>query len=211
MILRPFLKYTFVFWALANAHLLKAEQQADEIKTSTSENSSAHARMGKNYYLGAEIGSIPFSTQGVVVGYYLKPDFILEGAYDRFAYNSTTVDVEITNIQARSKKFWGNSFYTSHGLGYRTAKLDVKVLGESASATISSLGLDLGIGNRWQWDRFSIGIDWYDLFIPFIFTGDTSAKGSLGEAMKTEMDKNLDSIGKAKHGYIFRLSLGFSL
>lgn len=137
---------------------------------------SAYARNGKNYSLlvelfGFSVGGIP--SAGLSGGYYLSPDQILEASYVRGSISYLSViEIFSSMYTIRLKKFWGNSFYTNFGAGTREigAGIDLKALtGDStllAKQSATSAGIELAIGNRWQYDTFTIGCDWIGFFAP---------------------------------------------
>ncbi len=81
-----------------------------------------------------------------------------------------------TLTELRLKHWFGNSFYVNGGAGLRsitgeatleplTGTDDIK-----SSVKASSFGASLSIGNRWQWEYFSIGCDWVGTFQPLSTT-----------------------------------------
>lgn len=69
------------------------------------------------------------------------------------------------------KRFFGNSFYLKSGLYYKNlkTKIDLDDFYESKDRTerLQAIGLDFRIGNQWQWDYFTIGVDWIAQNIDF--------------------------------------------
>lgn len=67
-------------------------------------------------------------------------------------------------LSVNYKRFFGNSFYIKSGIYYKNQKTQIAKdeLRDHPERTekLEALGLDLRIGNQWQWDHFTVGIDW---------------------------------------------------
>lgn len=67
------------------------------------------------------------------------------------------------------KYYFGNSFYLKPGLYYKDQ--ETTITNDISSSTVienlSAVGLDLRIGNQWQWEHFSFGIDWVGQSVDF--------------------------------------------
>lgn len=181
--------------------------------------SSEAMRQGKKGSVVAEIGSavggIP--TSGLAGGYYLDSNSIVEGSYVSGSTDILFLKVKATLVEARYKKFWGNSFYTNLGVGYRTIEIGASLAPLTgskdidSSLSVSSIGASVGIGNRWQWESFTIGCDWIGTFIPLTTTGETKVNEPSADASDIKRtEKEAEDLGKASSGQILRFYLGVS-
>ena len=155
---------------------------------------SASNRSGKHFDVSLQlIGFIifPVPAQGLAVGYYLSSDTEIELEYttgslsfsDKADYvdpeqNKRTSDTVVTSTTygAKLKYFLGNSFYTNLGIISRKIALDdtstyvvdgeVIYEDEKLYFSVTSLALDISIGNKWQFDNFNIGCDWFGALVP---------------------------------------------
>lgn len=110
-------------------------------------------------------------TGGLNLGYFMTPNDVLEvsilnGVNDHY-------DAEIFTNLIKYKRFWGNSFYTTIGLGYKNIKYSItkydrdetylagrRYIETSDNHETHDLVYDVGIGNAWYWDNFYQGCDW---------------------------------------------------
>jgi hypothetical protein len=181
--------------------------------------SSEYWRQGKRLSgvaeMGLGIGGIP--TSGAAVGYYFNSRTLAELSYVSGSEDILFIKVKGTLAEARLKRFWGNSFYANLGVGYRTIAFDatLKPLTGTddfgASAKVSSIGGSLGIGNRWQWETFTMGCDWVGYFIPAISNGSTTVNVSgADESDKKDFDDETRRLGHAPSSQLLRFYLGVS-
>jgi hypothetical protein len=83
-----------------------------------------------------------------------------------------TIRLTMNAAAARYKIYLGRSFHFNFGLGVRkttsTEQLDyVKLKDVSAEKTATSLGIDIGLGNRWVFaNGIVIGGNWLQIFYP---------------------------------------------
>jgi hypothetical protein len=78
-------------------------------------------------------------------------------------------------IQGYGDVFFGNSFYATGGFGQRTLtyddlklkKISIDLFTPKGTRAVSytDLGINLGVGNRWQWKYFSIGAEWVGVYV----------------------------------------------
>ena len=128
-------------------------------------------RQDKHMHLSAEYGVAvaPIQTAGFGFGVQAKDNSHIEFGY---AQGEKDVDYAVMTAKLYSlkfKQFWSNTFYTNTGFGYRdvtdrttdkvSERFEVKRHGRSA-------GLDVSLGNRWQWDNITVGCDWVGFFHP---------------------------------------------
>ena len=158
-----------------------------------------------------------FSNQGVALGIYQNPDLIWELTYNNgdFVLNDlisgVSADIELATI--RAKMFLGNSFYANLGIGARKFTF----IGESSvddtriEETITSYGAEFDIGNRWQWDSFTLGCDWVGVFKPFAYEAEQTITGANTDSvLSLDFENTADGIGKANSPHMLRLYFGFS-
>ncbi|MCX6130217.1 MAG: hypothetical protein NTX25_14285 [Proteobacteria bacterium] len=79
-------------------------------------------------------------------------------------------------LTSHLKYFVGNSFYISAGPGYSksVANKNESVYGSTLSDDYKShteillddMGLEASIGNQWQWNHFTLGVDWVGNYLP---------------------------------------------
>ncbi len=188
------------------------------------EDSSEANREGKTLSLTFEpIGFAPLPVHGGALGYYLSPNNLLE-----LSYAAGEIDFLIAKIDNRMtslhlKTFWGNSFYTNLGLGsrmlgYRFLFSEVdsngNYTGRDSETTMqnTSMGLDFSIGNRWQWDTFTIGCDWVGFFSPLSTTGENTITGkNLSASDISDANEAMDRFSKQGSAQFLRFYLGVSI
>lgn len=129
--------------------------------------------------LNYSVLSLPFpGSKGIGLNLNLSPDWQL--ALD---YMSTGIEVNFsklnlagfneTLIGLKARRYYGNSFNLGFGYIYRTNEvyLDPNVYGISttdvnARTEAATNMLHFSIANRWQFDHWSLGVDWLSLNIP---------------------------------------------
>lgn len=120
---------------------------------------------------------------------------------------------------ARAFYFIGNSFYANAGLGLRTYKYNVSLSSVTPgggdikeSIATSNLGIDAGIGNRWQWSGFWLGVDWAGYFAPITKMGDDKVTSSAATDPQDVKDAqtNMNSLASAGTPHLLRVSLGWA-
>jgi len=139
--------------------------------------SSAHAldssryREDKNIYLLGEVGSavVPIYTRGFSAGVLVDPLLSIEFTYAEGTKNVTYAEMDAKLYSLKFKRYFTDSFYANAGLAYRdvadrttdevSEHFHIQRRGRSA-------GVDLSIGNRWQYDAVTVGIDWLGFFHP---------------------------------------------
>ncbi len=189
----------------------------------TLDDSSAAMRQNKKFSFALQplgFTVAPLVSMGFSAGYYLNPDAILELDYSQGAQNMLFFEIYGTTYDLRVKKFWGNSFYTNLGLGSR--KIGVRDAFDSLTSNIITYEIDLSatstvvdfaIGNRWQWDYFTLGCDWIGVMAPL------SSKSSINNTFVDDVDSSsrkdmedaLDRLGKLPTYQLLRFYLGISL
>lgn len=180
--------------------------------------SSEALRQGKKFSAVVESGFAVGGggTSGGALGYYVKSNLLTEASHVSGSLKIAFISVKSSLAELRVKRFWGNSFYTNAGLGYRTIALNASLESISGntdldtSMTVRSFGGSFGIGNRWQWETFTLGCDWIGFFAPFSHTGDTNVKTNT-EAERKELEKTAEQLGVRGSSQLLRFYLGVSI
>ena len=163
--------------------------------------------------LGWGLGLAPLATIGGSLGYYITPNLLAELGLYRGA-GITTIGETKGNLswrytEARTKWFVGNSFYLNMGLGQKTVDVNLEFL-DSPSSLLAS-GLSYGIGNRWQWETFSLGCDWLGAFRPLQSeVNRTEVTKDLSVSDNEDWDQLWAAVGSPANLQIFRLYMGVS-
>lgn len=186
--------------------------------------SSAANRQNKTFSLtGEPIGFAPLPVYGIAAGYYLTPNQILEVSYAQGEIDLLITTINNSMASLHLKSFWSNSFYTNLGvaqrtLGYSFLISEVDSNGNFTArnqeflANNSAFGVDFSIGNRWQWNTFSLGCDWVGFFLPVAVTGETTIQANSSYDPQDIEDANKDMDRFSKRGTIqfLRFYLGVS-
>ncbi len=160
-------------FAQKNAAPKQSQRELEELGNRSQENrKKITASLGAELYFGYSF----------VAGYQLNPDINLELWYDKLQYGSIFTpcsgDFEISNYYgARGRYFFGNSFNLSGYTYYKREKISCRTVdvnfiesrGTEPAITIvsrndrnsSGIGVGFSIGNRWQWENFYLGGEWF--------------------------------------------------
>ena len=178
--------------------------------------SSAYWREKQKFSLVTGVGFAPLPGSSFAAGYYLTPSYLLEAAYFNTEIDLLFAKFTMSLIEARIKMFFYNSFYTDVGFAVRniTGETTLEPLtGDneiSSSLSVTSYGALIAIGNRWQWEYFSLGCDWIGSFYP-ISTGEITISDS--EATDEDIQETRDSLNdtaSTSSGMFLRFYLGVS-
>jgi hypothetical protein len=153
---------------------------------------SATNRQGKFYGLHINIagseGGLGYS-QGVIFSKFLNHDKLLElnlaisNGYEDIGFNQKHAVYRY--YAARYTQFLSNSLYLTGGIAYRyfhgqvSTRLDASNAIEPSSriqfyqTKKEDAGIDIALGNRWQWNEFSLGFDWFGLYAPQLTISDS--------------------------------------
>ncbi len=182
--------------------------------------SSAYLRQAKRWSLVAQpIGLFVWSVAGfgVSLGYYSRADLLFEIDYSKGEFDAYVLSVYGEQVVARLKKFWGNSFYTNLGAGTRMIGLRDNLAGISDTRTVlvdiqsTMFGMSGQIGNRWQYQYFTIGCDWLGVFFPITKVSEqTTLPGDASEAGKSKVRRVFDPLARLATPELLRLYIGVS-
>ena len=79
------------------------------------------------------------------------------------------------------------------------------------STEANSLGLEFGIGNRWQWEGFTLGVTWLGYFNPLSASSSKDIPAeTVGSTAANDLDDALDSLGETPNMQLFRISAGWA-
>lgn len=178
------ISFGVTLYLMSNAHEALAQSNSapkqSRREMEDAENSSQENRKKITVSLGAEI----YFGFGYVVGYQLKPDLTLElwrenSSPLRLFTPCGSSEFDLTFTGARGRFYFGNSFNVS---GYSYYKREKWTCGSRHDVTIdsngnriedtvvssldrdyASVGIGFSLGNRWQWENFYIGGEWFGL------------------------------------------------
>ncbi len=104
---------------------------------------------------------------------FLDSDSLIDFSFTYGIFDLAVFAVTATNFAVRYKSFLGNSFYWRVGPGLRQYQIKDR-LGSifsdreelDSTGTVLSFGADVGIGNQWQFETFTLGCDWVGYYFP---------------------------------------------
>jgi hypothetical protein len=112
------------------------------------------------------------------IGLLLQQGTELSDLFDTFQAYSTTAALYI-------KRYAGNSFYfelgaAAHERNVRTKDYTYDFRSDGSFGAVyydeedyrkQDIGLQLGLGNQWQWEHFTLGCEWVGAYVPIQATG----------------------------------------
>ena len=173
-------------------------------------------------------GLVIFYKTGIGAGYHLTKNLTIEPEYFFGSLKLAYKDVDFGSF---SEKYYilplklypnSNSFYFTLGIGQRQIEAS---LGDSMLSRLSGIDFDIsvikikntilemGIGNRWQYDSgFTLTINWLELFIPI---GDAETDAPFLDYVVNESDRKnvktaIDVLDSLPTFTIFKTQLGYS-
>ena len=172
-------------------------------KTEVEEGSSAYARINKeNQFLINLTGAGPNATAstGLIFGHFIDRNsmFLVEAMTgtntgnslfsSSFYSSSIQTSAKAQSIGVHFKQFVSNSFYYRFGVDYRNIAYKYSYTPsstpvETAEFNGDSVALNFQIGNQWQFEKFTLGCDWFGLSMPI--TSNTSSR-TLNAAAQTD-------------------------
>jgi hypothetical protein len=201
---------------------------------------SRKSRISKNYKLGVRTGFIvgSISGSGLDTSYLLDSQSQIELSYNQGSADYTdeftsagseaagiSIDllaIETQVMHASYRKFFGNSFNMSLGLGYRVVKTFMELSEETTGSRIemktesSSVVAQAAIGNQWYWfDGFYLGIDWIGLLAPLTsgYKAEVSTEGTVStifDELKADSVDLAKDLGGTTSYSLLVLSLGWA-
>ena len=147
-----------------------------------SQDDSIAVRKEQTFYLTPGIGLTNGIGAGLRFGYFLKPDYVLE-----YSTNATSNFVSSSEINqaVMVRSFLGNSFNISMGINKRREETgfltdflmsvfdsaiekssDENITGIKNHISATDYGIQVFLGNQWQWSYITVGIDWVGYYHP---------------------------------------------
>ncbi len=200
----------------------------DELRDDSASN---RTKFGHNTSVLAFLAADFLLNYGVSYEYSLSPDLRLTGTFasgsdtlggvSNESYRSSDIDVSGMAFWVSARKFIGNSFNVSGGLGWRRASASAELINRTTLAKtsfewmISSLTIPVAIGNHWQWSNgMSVGVDWIGAQIGFAGTAKVeidSAEVTTGlEDIENDLEKSGSDIANGVGLTLATLALGLS-
>lgn len=158
---------------------------SQEKKTNDNESDSEFHRRDKKFQLtftllGGGLGTIG----GANAGYFLSPNQLFGIRWEKHEYLNVSYFSGVTKSYGiYGKTFFGNSFYVNYGLSKNYSEFRLKkaryslrdLLTNNVSRDLTYIrnekwehsGIDLSIGNQWQWEHFTLGADWVGFYQSF--------------------------------------------
>jgi hypothetical protein len=166
---------------VAAAPKSKGKKRAKVAETTEAETSPVKEKFGsmknrkdKRAYIAAEIGLTIMPITGAKVGFFVSPQMLLEAGYYQGKAGVLGYDYQKKFMDLRIKWFVANSFYVVGGFGmeqwyveYPVNTTDSTTLfsNEIMTAEATNTGLEIHIGNQWQFSSFTLGCDWAGFFL----------------------------------------------
>lgn len=165
--------------------ILQKEVDGKKIKAELV-NDSVSNRIDKKFTFNISLTGIEFSANSAALelGYFIDSNNIINARYtelkgmtiydydDDISEDHWDRDRDGHVISLGLKTFVSNSFYIKPEI-YNRVQEDVHYVSSSYSSefgwtnyytdreTINDVGLSFKIGNQWQWDKFTMGCDWF--------------------------------------------------
>jgi hypothetical protein len=208
----------------APAKVKVPEKQEEPAAEAPRGDSSEDNRVGKHADIGVERGlGLLFPATGFDATYFVTPDLLAGINYIQSSIDfSSVAKIKMSLVTVKAMYFFGNSFYATAGLGQRKIDFTFTLDAASASsglatgklkadASVANFGLDFGLGNRWQWSGFWLGVEWGGYFAPLAKSGDSkiNVPGAEAKDVKDAQD-SLDKLGKTGNPELLRLQLGWA-
>ena len=175
-------------------------------------------REGKHAYAAYEvIGLTMMPVGGLRLGYFINPNLVAEVSYLTGSAKIGSYESKKALMEAKAKYFLGETFYVDGGLAHESWDVKYSVLKSgtlletsSLSGKVANTGIDLHIGNQWQWDGFTLGCDWAGYFLNLsTSTSYGSGSGLDEEDQKSEEAKVKKSLGGSS-AHLLRFYIGWS-
>lgn len=151
--------------------------------------------------------SVVLPKWGLQIGYVFNEQWSLEPEYQSGSFGWGLAKFDVGKISEKNylvpaRMYIGNSFNFKFGPGYHTLNIDIgdKLLSKLTRqdlhleiVDISAYVLNLGLGNRFQFDNgITVGADWFDISVPLVTQLNEKASPYFSDA--NERDKFLKTI-----------------
>ncbi len=165
---------------------------------------------------------------GLALGWMASPDWTLEFEWTRKSISAKIMEVDFGQVVDERYGFQGrwylsrsNSFHLVMGIfktkfSFELGPSYLANIPGTPSATVwkfESIGPQLGLANRWQWDSgITFGVDWLLLYFPaFAKSSDDQLLQQItSEADKDDLNRVTSAIKNLPQIDLFRLNLGYS-
>jgi len=165
---------------------------------------SAENREGKTFTLAIEVPSfLPWPGGGLAAGLFVRPDFLLEVAASYHVGWSGPSRLEQWSAefyQLHGRFFFANSFsLTGGGAAYvfrETKKYEPYTDGgedPTSQSFLLTTGLHFTLGNHWQWDTFTLGVEWVGIYVPFFVADRAFVPSGLSDEEKDYEKRKFES------------------
>lgn len=213
----------FIF-ALTLGFCLQVHAQEDGARRGSrgqQQGSSEQSRLDKSYQVNAQVfgvGPSLASVSGVQFGIFIDPNslvlFEVTSGSSSASNFASTYKIKASSIGIHYKHFVSNSFYWRGGMDYRTATVDYEdtwfTAGNLRSFDGTSFALNFQIGNQWQWENFTMGVDWVGYSLPVTSSVGSEKFDRTSNYERTTIKNDEDSFLKNSHLNLLRLYLGMS-
>ncbi len=159
--------------------------------------------------------------QSFLAGYFLDSGNLVEGGFGQAQLSVGGIGTHSKDFFGQLKHFWSNSFYSNIGLSFikQISNSSFSILdGFDARDTysVNRIALFTGIGNRWQFDSFTIGCDWVGYGIGISKSNETFQLGDSSSASFAQQDSIQERRDNARNEslrnqlYLLNLHMGAS-
>lgn len=181
---------------------------------------SARNRIGKHFGLhlnafGSEGGN--GNSIGLIFSSFLTSNSLLElniAGSQNTSFRDKNLESRLTHQLAtlRLTQFYGNSFFVTYGVGVRRFQGAINfteskqvIFGDASQQQKNKydfykvkqqdMGVEIALGNRWQWQNFSMGFDWLGLYLPvYKFVADRQRDANPPTASAKTADEAVDDL-----------------
>lgn len=181
---------------------------------------SRHNRKNKRFDIVASplsfktYASYPY---GLTLGYYLSHDQEIELDYNtgKMYWWGYKAQLKERSVVLRYKHYWGNSFYSHVGYGTRSINVEgseTEGISEKYSFKLNyqTKVIDVGIGNKWQWDNYTMGADWIGFLFPIGSNVSRSFTDQADEGDKEKVKSSFKELSDSHSVYYLRFYMGIS-
>ena len=141
---------------------MKLEAESSEKTVKNSKQNRDKKKMNISFTAGRELG---VNAVGTEISYFLEPNSAI---YIKYSNDDEDIRSGFENtalVKLGLKKFKSNSFYYKVGAYHLSSNTKHYVKDssnnyKSVKSTFSELGISGSIGNQWQWENLSVGVDW---------------------------------------------------
>ncbi|MEI6397235.1 MAG: hypothetical protein WCO71_00565 [Pseudomonadota bacterium] len=175
-------------------------------------------REGKHAYAAYEvIGLTMMPVSGLRLGYFINPNLVAEVSYLTGSAKIGSFESRKSLMEAKAKYFLGETFYVDGGFAHESWGVNYSVLKSGGTletadirGKVTNTGIDLHIGNQWQWEGFTLGCDWVGYFLNLsTSTSYGSTSGLDTEDQKSEEAKVKKNLGGSS-AHVTRFYIGWS-